>query len=139
MYANNSNRGSSRPYSGHSGRGRIIRRRHSKNFTVIPNGIYDDERLRREAIGLLTFLLSRPANWEIRHDVLQRKFHLSRQKLERLLASLMAASYVTRDADQPRDENMRFTSYAYIVTDVACADVVLPDPAGRRRPVRAAR
>ena len=54
----------------------IIRRRHIKNFTVLPNAIHDDDRLSLEARGLLEFLLSRPSNWEIRHDALRRKFHL---------------------------------------------------------------
>ena len=70
----------------------IIRRRHTKNFTVIPNAIHEDDRLSLEARGLLEFLLSRPPNWESRHDALRRKFHLSRQRLDILLKQLMAAA-----------------------------------------------
>jgi hypothetical protein len=110
----------------------IIRRRHTRNFTVIPNGIHDDDRLSLETRGLLGFLLSRPPNWEIRHDALRRKFHISRQRLQGLLKELMAAGYLTREADQPRDENMRFTSYSYVVTDVPFTDV--SSPASARRP-----
>jgi len=111
----------------------IIRRRHSRNFTVIPNAIHEDGRLSLEARGLLGFLLSRPPNWEIRHDALRRSFRLSRQRLDLLLRELIAAGYVTRDADQPRDENMRFTSYSYVVVDVATADVTAPSSVRRQR------
>ena len=49
------------------------------------------------------------------------------------LAELIAAGYVTRDADQPRDENMRYTTYSYVVVDVPLADVTAPSSVRRRR------
>jgi len=111
----------------------IVRRRHTKNFTVIPNAIHDDDRLSLEARGLLEFLLSRPSNWEIRHDALRRKFYLSRQRLDVLLKELIAAGYMTRELEQPRDANMRFTVYSYVVLDVPAADVSGAPPVRRRR------
>ena len=43
----------------------IIRRRHNKNFTVIGNELFSDERLSLEALGLLCYLRSRPNDWSI--------------------------------------------------------------------------
>jgi len=41
----------------------IIRRKVNRNFTVVPNEPVNDTRLSFEALGLLTYLLSRPDNW----------------------------------------------------------------------------
>ena len=45
----------------------------------------------------------------------------------------MAAGYMTRELDQPRDANMRFTVYSYVVSDVPTADVSCAPPVRRRR------
>jgi hypothetical protein len=113
----------------------IIRRKHKRNFTVVPNAIHDDDRLSLEARGLLGFLLSRPPNWEIRHDAVRRKFGISPAKLARILNELIAAGYLARDPDQPRDEHMRFASYAYEVRDepVLGGSVARPPSANLRQ------
>ena len=97
----------------------IIRRKHKKNFTVIPNAIFNDDRLSLEARGLLGFLLSCPPNWEVRHDALRRRFGLSRQRLASMLRELTSAGYISRGDEQPRDDQRRFTSYHYVVSDEA--------------------
>jgi hypothetical protein len=111
----------------------IIRRKHKGNFTIVPNAIFNDDRLSLEARGLLGFLLSRPPNWEIRHDVLRRKFALSRDRLARILNELISAGYLIRDPEQPRDHHMRFASYAYEVHDVPVLSSAAGSPCSPRR------
>jgi hypothetical protein len=43
----------------------IIRTKRRENFTVIPNEIINDPELQGEDLGLLVFLLSKPADWKI--------------------------------------------------------------------------
>ena len=55
----------------------IIRRKHDSQFTVVPNRIFEDDRLSIEAKGVLGYLLSRPHDWSVRHDHLQRELGLA--------------------------------------------------------------
>ena len=41
----------------------IIRKKHTAHYTVIPNHVWDDDRLKLDAKGMLGYLLSRPDNW----------------------------------------------------------------------------
>ena len=114
----------------------IIRKKHSKNFTVLPNSIYDRGELSLEAIGLLCFLVSRPKDWDIRHDSLRRKFCISRERLGRIFRELIGAGYLQREGEQPRDDLKRFSVYGYIVRDEPLktrADVAAPCAANRGR------
>lgn len=43
------------------------------NFTIVPNEILNDERLSWKAKGLLSYLLSKPDNWEARIEDLYNK------------------------------------------------------------------
>ena len=52
----------------------IIRRRHNKNFTVIGNEVFSDERLELDALGLLCYPRSRPHDWNISTEHLRRRF-----------------------------------------------------------------
>lgn len=114
----------------------IIRRKHTSHFTIVPNSIHDRNELTLEATGLLSYLLSRPKNWEIRHDALRRKFRITRARLSRVLMELIGAGYLQRDGEQPRDEFNRFAAYAYVVRDEPLcassdASIPLPDHRGR--------
>jgi hypothetical protein len=43
----------------------IIRRKVNRHFTTVPNEPVNDEGLSFEALGLLTYLLSRPDDWQV--------------------------------------------------------------------------
>ena len=96
----------------------IIRHKHRARFTVVPNAIFNDDRLSLAAKGLLGYLLSRPGNWEVRHNQLQRKLHIGRKLLNKLLTELDKAGYLEREGEQGRDEYNRFMPYNYIVRDI---------------------
>ena len=100
----------------------IIRHKHKGRFTVVPNAIFDNDRLSLGAKGLLGFLLSRPGNWQVRHYQLQQKLDVGRKLLIRLLIELEEAGYLARDEEQGRDEHNRFMPYNYIIRDI-------PEPA----------
>jgi hypothetical protein len=100
----------------------IIRHKHKGRFTIIPNAIFNDDRLSLGAKGLLGYLLSLPGNWQVRHDQLQFKLGIGRKQLAKLFIELEEAGYLARDDEQGRDEHNRFMPYNYIVRD-------LPEPA----------
>lgn len=64
-----------------------FRRRHTKNFTTIGNELFDDERLAADEIGVLAYLLSRPADWEIRRPALMRRFKYGRDGMRRVITN----------------------------------------------------
>jgi hypothetical protein len=114
----------------------IIRHKHKNRFVVVPNRIFDDKRLSLAAKGLLIYLLSLPPSWEVRHDQLQRKLCIGRKLLDRLLRELIVAGYVTRDDEQGRDEQNRFTTLNYVVSDIPSNAVPDAPSAVRRAPKR---
>jgi hypothetical protein len=93
----------------------IIRHKHKGRFTVVPNAIFNDDRICPGAKGLLGYLLSRPGNWDVRHDQLQRKLDIGRKLLSKLLKELERAGYLERDEEQGRDGYNRFTTLNYVV------------------------
>jgi hypothetical protein len=96
----------------------IIRHRHKGRFTVVPNAIFNDDRLSLGSKGLLGYLLSLPGNWQVRHDQLQYQLGVGRKLLSKLLLELEEAGYLERDLQQARDEQNRFMPYNYIVRDI---------------------
>jgi hypothetical protein len=53
---------------------------------------------------LLGYLLSRPGDWQVRHDQLQHKLGVGRKLLTKLLIELEEVGYLERDEVQGRDE-----------------------------------
>jgi len=117
------------------GSGMIIRHRHKGRFTPVPNSIFEDDRLSIEAKGLLGYLLSRPPNWQARHDQLQQKLGIGRKLLKRCLEELIAAGYVERDERQGRDEFNRFTTLNYIIRDIPTHSITAAPKPPRPEPL----
>lgn len=95
----------------------IIRRRHRSRFVSLPNAMLEDTRLSLDTKGLLAFLLSRPANWQVRHDHLRASLGIGRHALDRMIGEALATGYMRRDDEQGRDEQNRFATYDYVVDD----------------------
>jgi hypothetical protein len=107
----------------------IIRHKHKSRFTVVPNAIFKDNRICLGAMGLLGCLLSRPGNWDVRHDQLQHQYGIGRKLLSQYLKQLEKAGYLERDQEQGRDECNRFTTLNYVVRDIpeiTSADAPVP-------------
>ena len=99
----------------------IIKTKLTRCFTIVPNSIYEDQRLSIEAKATLIHLLSRPPKWAVRHDQLRRHLQIGRKRLERALTELVDAGYAERDEVQGRDAHNRFTTLNYIVQNVPIA------------------
>jgi hypothetical protein len=99
----------------------IIRRKHNINYTVVPNAIYEDLRLSIEAKGGLGYLLSRPPNWVVRHGHLRKLWRVGEDRFQRIVGELIAAGYMERGDEQPRDDDHRFMPYEYVVRDIPSA------------------
>ena len=79
----------------------IQRSARTGNFTILGNGIFTDNALSFEAMGLLAYLLSKPDNWSIHPRALSKATEGSDQrrgmgKIYDLLNVLIAAGYVVR-------------------------------------------
>jgi len=73
----------------------IFKRRHTANFTTIGNTLFDDERLKLDELGILTWLLSRPENWEVRRPQLRKRFKIGRDALRRIVTNLVKYGWAT--------------------------------------------
>lgn len=107
----------------------IIRRKHNANYTVVPNGPINDEALTFEALGLLTYLLSRPDNWQVNISQLRLRGELGKDKAQSLMRLLIATGYVVRRQYRAENSN-QFKAWEYIVYDCPQAqkDELEPEP-----------
>ena len=71
----------------------IYRPARRNSFTIVSNAIMNDDSLSAEAIGVLVYLLSRPDNWVVRIDQLQRRFNLGRDKMQSIMRELSDAGH----------------------------------------------
>jgi hypothetical protein len=94
----------------------IVRRKVSRNFTIITNNCFDDLSLSGELLGLLTYLLSRPNDWQIRPQPLARRMGWGRDKTYDALNALADLLYIER-RQQRNGTNGKFAAVEYIVYD----------------------
>ncbi|WP_315827857.1 hypothetical protein [Bradyrhizobium sp. SZCCHNG3015] len=111
----------------------IVRREHRAQFTIVPNAVFADARLSVEAKGVLGYLLSRPHKWHVRLDHIGRTLLVGRKKLQRIFRELIAAGYVTREAQRIVDGH-RFGEVDYVVRDVPVPVDNSARPRGRKGP-----
>ncbi|MGJ4951482.1 hypothetical protein [Bradyrhizobium sp. HKCCYLS20291] len=111
----------------------IVRREHKAQFTIVPNAVFADSRLSVEAKGVLGYLLSRPHKWHVRLDHIGRTLLVGRKKLQRIFRVLIAAGYVTREAQRIVDGH-RFGEIDYVVRDVPAPVDKSARPRGRKGP-----
>jgi predicted transcriptional regulator len=71
----------------------IIRRKYTANFTTIGNELFDDERLSADEVGILAYLRSRPADWEVRRPALAHRWNMGREAIKRVLVNLIKAGW----------------------------------------------
>ncbi len=92
----------------------IVRRRNG-SFTVVNNSIFNDERLSMEALGLLTWLLSKPDNWHVIQSHIASVFKIGRDKTYRVIRELIDCGYLVKRLN--RDEEGEFSGITYILYD----------------------
>jgi hypothetical protein len=92
----------------------IIRAEKRRRFTIISNVPIEDERLSWEALGVLSWLLSKPDGWEaLRESVSNQKRGAGRDKAARIFGELQAASYMLRKKQQREDGQFEWLSLVF--------------------------
>ena len=71
----------------------VIRRRFTANFSTINNALRDDGRLEADEVGILYYLLTQPADWEIRRPALRKRWHLGPRGLKRIIDNWMRTGW----------------------------------------------
>lgn len=66
-------------------------------YFAISRAVPQDNRLSFEARGVLSYLLSKPSNWEVRIADLQREGNCGRDRIYRILKELKGNGYLHRD------------------------------------------
>ena len=94
----------------------IIRRKRTKNFTVINNAIFDDDHLSPESLGVLAHLLSRPNDWSVSLRQLSARFRIGRDKIQRIIREIIATGYMKSFRIRDPETN-RYSGIEYIVYD----------------------
>lgn len=84
-------------------------------FTVILNEVINDDRLGADALGLLVYLISKPATWEVKVGDIRRQFSVGRDKAYKLLQHLVDLGYAERF--QGRDDAGGFSDNNYLIFD----------------------
>lgn len=74
----------------------IIRVRKDEKYFTASNEPFVDKRLSWESRGLIGYLLTKPNNWEIRMEDLEKQGPAGNHKLRRMLAELRKAGYMNR-------------------------------------------
>ena len=111
----------------------IIRATHRDRAFTIDQRTIEDESLSWAALGLLSYLLSRPDGWTLRVEELCECGDLGRDGIYNLLNVLREANYMTYE--QERDEYGRIRRGTYTIyetsdmLDPAGQDPADPDPA----------
>jgi len=93
----------------------ILRTNKRDNFTILPNSTLQNVRLSWEARGLLAYLLSLPANWQIHMSELVERAPSGKDKLTRIVKELTEKGYIIKA--HLRGERGRFADWVYDVFD----------------------
>ena len=86
------------------------------DYTTLSNRHIDDERLSLKAVGLLTYMLRLPDDWDFTLEWLARKHKDGLSSIRSAMAELEEAGYVIRGS-QRRDNRGNFQGSDYIVRE----------------------
>jgi len=92
----------------------IIRAKHDSKYFSMARSTAQDERLSMEALGIVTYLLSKPTDWEIMVPDLMRRAGCGKTKMYRILDELKKYGYLT-GRERIRGEDGTFTWTPYIL------------------------
>ena len=94
----------------------IRRGEHSCNYAQIPNETLNDDRLSFEALGCLTYLLSKPEDWTVQIGDICSQGRIGRDKCYRILKELEETGYLERQ--QTRQEAGRLSATEMVIHDL---------------------
>lgn len=93
----------------------IRRSAERRTWTTIDNRTIEDSRLSFGALGMLTYILSKPDNWTIRTADMLKRGGIKRPTYVKWLAELEAAGYASLERTQ--GERGRFAGTTWVVTE----------------------
>ncbi len=94
---------------------RVQSKRPDRLYTAVPNGAMRDKRLSAEARGTLAYLMSFADDWQFYMSVVADDMGMGRDKLQRVMAELKAAGYVS--LEQFRGESGHLSGSTWVITD----------------------
>lgn len=89
---------------------RVASRKDSPYF-LMARASAQDTSLSLAAVGLLTYLLSKPDNWQIRVTQLRREWKLGRDKMYALIKELRTLGYITGHSKQQVNGTWQWEPY----------------------------
>lgn len=69
----------------------------TEQYASIPNRTLRDPRLSPDALGVLTFLLSLPSDWQVRAEQVRKHFKVGKLRQQRFYRELEEAGYLKRE------------------------------------------
>lgn len=94
-----------------------VRIEKTSDYTVLSNAFLDDERLSLKAVGLLSYMLRLPDDWNFTLEWLAGKHKDGIRAIRNTMEELEAAGYVSR-SEQVRTEGGTFRGADYIVREI---------------------
>lgn len=94
----------------------IIRRKYTKNFCIMPGEVFEDRRLSLDALGLLSYLRSRPDDWSVSLAHLSDLFGVGKDKMQRIMRELIDTGWVVRQTARAVGRGT-FAGSDYVVND----------------------
>jgi len=102
----------------------INKAKYYKDFTVLPNAIFEDKEMSLKATGLLNYALSKPEDWKIKTQDIINRFSDGRDSVYSAIKELEKLGYMTKVQDQ--ENNGKFTEVVYEVYDTPRKTKPLP-------------
>lgn len=91
----------------------IFRVKKQEKFSTISNTVANDKRLTFKAVGIHTYLLTKPDDWQVYQKELVKAHKDGRDSVSSGVQELIDCGYIKRVQD--RDENGHFVGYSYDV------------------------
>lgn len=92
-----------------------VKKVRTRGFTQVDNRVIGDKRMSLKALGMFTYMWSKPDDWEFYVSVISNDFKDGRDSIRSAINELMNLGYVKRT--RKHKENGQLASYDYILFD----------------------
>ncbi|UVF14230.1 helix-turn-helix domain-containing protein [Limosilactobacillus fermentum] len=92
-----------------------VKKVRARGFTQVDNRVIGDKRMSLKALGLFTYMWSKPDDWEFYVSVISNDFKDGRDSIRSAINELINLGYVKRT--RKHKENGQLASYDYILFD----------------------
>lgn len=98
----------------------VLRQHHTRDFTVIPNALLQDQRLSYRDVGLLVWMLSKPQDWKFSYEgMLAERATDGKSAIQAGVKSLKKAGYLR--IEKKRNKG-RLAESIWYVYDTPCIE-----------------